>query len=168
VLGAYLEHREALVGYFRLRLQSEEAARDLVQEMYLKIAGRPPGEVGNPVAYLYRTGANLMLDQIKVRRRALRRDAQWRDASGDSVGDFEVAAEPSAERTVAARQQLAQVIAALEDVPAQAREAFRLHKIQGLSHAETAQTLGVSRSSVEKYLMLCLRTIQRSLREDGR
>jgi RNA polymerase sigma-70 factor (ECF subfamily) len=163
LLSAYLERREELVGYFRLRLRSEEAARDLVQEIYLKIAARPPGDVGNPVAYLYRTGTNLMLDQMKVRRRAEQRDAQWREASGETLGGLDVAAAPSAERTLAARQQLAQVMRAIDDLPPQVREAFRLHKIEGLSHAETAAAMGVSRSSVEKYLMACLRAIQQRL-----
>jgi RNA polymerase sigma-70 factor (ECF subfamily) len=39
------------------------------------------------------------------------------------------------------------------------REAVRLHKLEGLSHAETAKAMGVSRSSVEKYIMACLRLI---------
>jgi RNA polymerase sigma-70 factor (ECF subfamily) len=166
LLTAYLERREELIGYFAVRLRSQEAARDLVQEIYLRIAARPAGDIGNPAAYLYRIGSNLMLDQMKLRRRALRRDADWREASGDAVGGIEVAAQPSAERTVAARQQLAQVVEALKDVSPQAREAFRLHKLEGLSHAETAAKLGVSRSSVEKYLMACLRSIQSQLAKE--
>jgi len=163
LLTAYLRRRDELVGYFRLRLRSEEAARDLVQEIYLRLAARPPGDVGNPVAYLYRLGTNLMLDQVKMRRRALHRETEWRDAAGDVVGGVDAAAEPGAERVLAARQTLAQVVEAIRDLPAPAREAFRLHKLEGLTHAETATAMGLSRSSIEKYMMLCLRRIQRRL-----
>jgi RNA polymerase sigma-70 factor (ECF subfamily) len=159
VLAAYLERREELVGYFRVRLRSEEAARDLVQDIYLKIAGRPPEEISNPGAYLYRLGTNLMLDQIKQRRRAGRRDADWRDAATTAVGGEDVAAEPAADEALAARQRLKQIVEAVNRLPPQAQEAFRLHKLEGLSHAETAAAMGMSRSSIEKYIMLALKTI---------
>ena len=37
LLFAYMERREDLLRYFRVRLRSEEAAEDLVQDIYLKI-----------------------------------------------------------------------------------------------------------------------------------
>jgi RNA polymerase sigma factor (sigma-70 family) len=52
---------------------------------------------------------------------------------------------------------------AVESLPAPAREAFRLHKLEGLSHSETAETMGVSRSSVEKYIMASLKRIARKV-----
>jgi RNA polymerase sigma-70 factor (ECF subfamily) len=163
LLATYLERRDELIGYFRLRLRSEEAARDLVQDIYLRITERPPADIGHPAAYLYRLGTNLMLDQVKMRRRALDRDAAWREVSGDTEGPVDASADPGAERTVAARQMLDVVMAAVSELPPPAREAFRLHKVEGLSHAETAAAMGVSRSSVEKYMMQCLRSIQTRL-----
>ncbi|HET6970557.1 MAG TPA: RNA polymerase sigma factor [Phenylobacterium sp.] len=159
LLATYLERREELVGYFRVRLRSEEAARDLVQDIYLKIMGRPPEDVGNPAAYLYRVGTNLMLDQIKQRRRAGKRDADWRDSQITSAGGEDIAAETPADEAMAARQRLQQIVAVVNELPPPAREAFRLHKLEGLSHAETAAAMGVSRSSIEKYMMLALKSI---------
>ena len=67
--------------------------------------------------------------------------------------------EPPADQAMIARERLDLILAAIEGLPAPVREAFRLHKLEGLSHAETAEAMGVSRSSVEKYIMTSLRRI---------
>lgn len=159
LLAVYLERREDLVRYFRIRLRSEEAAQDLVQDIYLKIAARPVEPVDNPAAYLYRLGTNLMLDRIKVQRRAVKRDHEWRGVNIDQVQGQDASAEVPADEALAARQRLAQIIETVNELPPAVRQAFRLHKLEGLNHAETAAAMGVSRSSVEKYIMTSLKRI---------
>jgi RNA polymerase sigma factor (sigma-70 family) len=156
LLSAYLERRADLVRYFRARLRSDEAAEDLVQDIYLKISKPPELEIGNPAAYLFRLGTNLMLDRLKVQRRAARRESDWHGihSGGESIAD----ASP-ADEVADARQRLRRIIEVVNDLPPQVREAFRLHKLEGLSHAETARAMGVSRSSVEKYMMTCLKRV---------
>jgi RNA polymerase sigma factor (sigma-70 family) len=161
LLATYLERRAELLRYFRIRLRSDEAARELVQEIYLKIAQRSSEMVdrealANPGAYLFRLGTNLMLDRIRRDRRAERRAAAYGEvyaaAGAETIDDA-----PTAEDALAARQKLGKVIEAIRDLTPNAQRAFYLHKIEGLSHAETAAAMGVSRSSVEKYLMACLK-----------
>ena len=159
LLGVYLERRDELVRYFQVRLRSEDAARDLVQDIYLKIAARPAEDIGNPAAYLYRLGSNLMLDRIKVQRRAGRRDADWADSQTVRAGGQDVAAEPSAAEAGAARPRRGGLSEAVYTMPPPGRAGLRLHKLEGLSHAETAAAMGVSRSSVEKYIMTSLKLI---------
>lgn len=159
LLAVYLVRREELVRYFRVRLRSEAAAQDLVQDIFLKITPPPTEDIGNPGAYLYRLGTNLMLDRIKQQRRAGRRDADWRDSTTMAAGGQDMADEPPADEVVAARLRLAQIVEVVADMPEPVREAFRLHKLEGLSHAETAKAMGVSRSSVEKYIMASLKRI---------
>lgn len=166
LMVAYLARREDLLRYFRARLRSPEAAQDVVQDIYLKIARRRAEPIDNPSAYLYRLGTNLMLDLLKRERRVERRAAAWReatvetDALGQSATD-----EPPADRTVEARERLRRIIETVNEMPTPVREAFRLHKLEGLSHAETAAAMGVSRSSVEKYIMASL---QRIVKQVGR
>lgn len=76
-----------------------------------------------------------------------------------------MAQEPAPDVAVEARDRLARILSAVEGLPPAVREAFRLHKLEGLSHAETAAAMGVSRSSVEKYIMTSL---QRILAKVGR
>lgn len=159
LLAVYLERRADLVRYFRARLRSEAAAEDLVQDIYLKIAEPPDRPVENPAAYLYRLGSNLMLDRLKQQRRASRRDGDWRQATTTTTGGEDAADAPPADEAAAARLRLEKVVEVVKELPEPVREAFRLHKIEGLSHAETAAAMGVSRSSVEKYIMTSLKRI---------
>jgi RNA polymerase sigma factor (sigma-70 family) len=68
-----------------------------------------------------------------------------------------VAEDPPADEALAARQRLVLLLQATEELPATTRQAFRLHKLEGLSQAQTAEALGVSRSSVEKYISAALK-----------
>jgi RNA polymerase sigma factor (sigma-70 family) len=160
LLAAYLERREDLVRFFTLRLRSAAAAEDLVQEIYLRLSAvGPEVEVHNPAAYLYRLGTNLMLDKIRAERRAAARDRDWREANRSVLGPDEIAEEPRADDAVAARQRLEQILAALRKLPPQTQRVFRMHKFEGMSHAEVAQALGISRSAVEKHVMTALRRL---------
>ncbi len=159
LIAVYLARRVELVRYFRIRLRSEAAAEDLVQDIYVKIAGLPAEDIGNPAAYLYRLGTNLMLDRLKQQKRSERRDADWRDAETLSSGGEDIAQAPPADEALAARQRLDQIIETVSALPPQVKEAFRLHKLEGLTHAETAEAMGISRSSVEKHIMASLKRI---------
>jgi RNA polymerase sigma factor (sigma-70 family) len=160
LLAAYLERREDLVRFFTLRLRSPAAAEDLVQEIYIRLSAVDPDvQVHNPVAYLYRLGSNLMLDRIRAERRAAARDRDWRDANRTVLGPEEVAEEPRADDAVAARQRLEQIVEVVRQLPPQTQRVFRMHKFEGMSHAEVAQALGISRSAVEKHVMAALRRL---------
>ena len=164
LLAAYLERRDDLVRFFTLRLRSAAAAEDLVQDIYLRLAAvDPKAEVRNAPGYLYRLGSNLMLDRIRGERRTAARDHDWRDSHRTVVGTEEVAEEPRADDAVAARQRLAAIVAVLRELPEQTQRVFRMHKFDGLSHAEVAQALGISRSAVEKHVMAVLKRLSERL-----
>jgi RNA polymerase sigma-70 factor (ECF subfamily) len=143
-----------------LRLRSSAAAEDLVQEIYLRIAAVDPQvEMRNAAGYLYRLGSNLMLDRLRGERRSASRDHAWRESHRMVAGAEEVADEPSADDVLAARQRLAAIVVVLQELPVQTQRVFRMHKFDGLSHAEVAETLGISRSAVEKHVMLVLKRL---------
>jgi RNA polymerase sigma factor (sigma-70 family) len=119
----------------------------------------PTTLVQNEPAFLYRLGSNLMLDKLRQQRRAAARDEDWREVSTALVEGEEVADEPAADDALAGRQRLAQMLAALDELPEAQRRAFRLHKLEALSQAEVAERLGVSRSSVEKYIAAALKSL---------
>lgn len=160
LVALYLEKRANLVRFFAARLGSLAQAEDLAQELYLKIAALPADtEIGSGMSLIYRIGSNLMLDRLRQGRRAAARDGAWHDAATVHVGDEPVVDAPDAETALAARQRLSRLIAELERLPARMAEAFRLHKLQGLSHAETARAMGVSVSAVEKHVSSALKTL---------
>jgi RNA polymerase sigma-70 factor (ECF subfamily) len=164
LLAAYLERREDLLRFFTLRLRSAAAAEDLVQDIYLRVSAHPAdAEVRNAPGYLYRLGSNLMLDRLRGERRAAVRDRDWRDSNRTVVGGDEVAEEPAADAVVAARQRLRLIVAILADLPPLTQQVFRMHKFDGLSHAEVAKALSISRSAVEKHVMQVLRQLEARL-----
>lgn len=162
---AYLERREALLRYFAARTGSSADAEDLLQELWLKVASAPDSEeVRNPGAYLFKQAFNLMLDKARQRRRAMVRDGVYRGLSVESVGGEDRVDAPTAEQAVVGRQSLKRLLDRLQRLPAKTREAFRLHKFEGLSQGETAQRMGVSKSSVERWMSDALK----DLAEDDR
>jgi len=159
LVEVYLRKRPELLRFFAMRLGSPAAAEDLVQDIYVRIVSGTIGEVINPGAYLYRLGSNLMLDRIKKQRRAAARDTAWRQHAHPGAGAETVAELSPADEALAARQRLAKLIEAVQGLPPQCQRAFRLHKLEGLSHAETAAAMGVSRSAVEKHVSNALRVL---------
>jgi RNA polymerase sigma-70 factor (ECF subfamily) len=158
VVGAFLERRSDLVRFFTLRLGSAAEAEDLVQEMYLRLAAvKPEAQIGNLGAYFYRVGTNLMLERLRGERRRGAREAAWRDLHHETVAGIDVVDAASAEEAVAARQRLEAVLRAVADLPAQTQRVFRLHKLEGLSHVQVAERLGISRSAVEKHMIATLK-----------
>jgi RNA polymerase sigma-70 factor (ECF subfamily) len=165
LVAAYLGRRGDLVRFFTLRLRSAEAAEDLVQEIYLKVVALDPGrQIDNPAGYLHRLGSNLMLDRLRGERRAAVRDSEWRDSYRTVAGAEDVADDPRPEDVIAARQRLEAVVRALADLNPQTQRVFRLHKFDGMTHAEVAQALGISRSGVEKHVSAALRHLTKRLK----
>lgn len=167
LIEAYLGRRADLVRFFTLRLRSDAAAEDLVQEIYVRLTRvGDDTPIENPAAYLYRLGSNLMLEQIRGQRRSAAREAAWGDAQATTLGADPIAEEVAADEVVDARQRLAAVVRAVGELPPRTQEVFRLHKLEGLSHTETAARLGVSRSAVEKHMIAVLKHLARRLAED--
>ena len=147
---AWLDSRPALVRFLTARTGSPAAAEDLAQDVWVRLQSmteEAAAEVRHPQAFLYRIAANLALDASKAQRRAGARDLEWRRASAiDDAAEAQDA--PSAEDAVWARLKLEKVVAAIDRMPPKAAEAFRLHKMAGLSQAEVATVLGMTPDAV--------------------
>ncbi|MNR47568.1 putative RNA polymerase sigma factor FecI [compost metagenome] len=63
---------------------------------------------------------------------------------------------PSAQELLEAVQALMQIEAALAGLSAKARQAFLLCYLEGQTHAQIAQQLGVSTKMIQKYLIQAL------------
>ncbi len=161
LLEIYLERRANLVRFFAARTGSLSRGEDLAQELYIKLASRDLAAitVENPVALIYRVATNIILDQVRGESRAVARDAAWRQLAHVSVDGEDIAVEPAADEAAASRQQLRQLVDAVGELPPQMQRAFRLHKLEGRSHAETARVMGLSVKSVEKHISAALKTL---------
>jgi RNA polymerase sigma factor (sigma-70 family) len=157
--ATYLEKRDALVRFFTLRSGSAAEAEDIVQELFLRIAQVDAATIENPGAFLYKLGTNVLIDRARARRRAALREDVYARASSTAAATEPAADAPSPEAAWASRRQLEQVMATVQAFPAQRRRVFIMHKLDGLSYAEVAAALGISRSAVEKHMMAALKQL---------
>lgn len=164
LLAAYLDKRDDLVRFLTARLGSPAAAEDIVQDLYVRLATiELTGSVEHPSAFLYRVAINLMLDRGRGDRRAGQRERIWQDSQGVTIAGAAAADMPSPEDQTAARQRLRQLMEVVETLPPKTRRAFKLHKLDGLSQAETADRLGVTRKTVENQLAAALKQLAAKL-----
>lgn len=164
LLVAFLDRRENLVLFLAARLRSMASAEDLIQELYLKIAAMEPGaDIRAPAALLYRMATNLVVDHVRSADRASRRNALWRLDTRATLGDLDIVTEPAADEALIARERLRQLAGAVADLPPQMGRAFRLHKLEGRSQAQTAEAMGVSQKMIEQHIAAAVRRLTERL-----
>jgi len=164
LIETYLRQRHTLKRFLKARLGSEEEAEDLVQELYIRLQRGPPAaDIRSPAQYLFRMALNLALDHRRERQRAQRRDGQWVEARRTMVGAEPVTDLPSAETAYAAKQRVAAIVAALDELSVPCRRVFVMHKFDGLPHADVAARLGITRSTVEKHMNTAVKHLMRRL-----
>ncbi|WP_076070329.1 RNA polymerase sigma factor [Sphingomonas montana] len=149
-----LANRDRLVRFLEAR-GAGDAAEDVFQELWMKLATHPTGPVGQPLSYLYRAANNLMLDRYRSLRQAALRDHAWADPDGaQDRDDAAIAQSPvtSVERTLIAREELARADAAVTALGPRAATCFRRFRLDGISQKAIAAELGISLSTVESDL----------------
>lgn len=165
LLRAFFEKRESLVLFLAARTRCMATAEDLVQELYLKIAALDPEEeVRAPSALLHRMAANLLVDHVRSAQRSGRRAAQWRSETRTFIGGDDVVSEPAADEVVISKERARLLAEAVAALPPQMGRAFRLHKLEGRSQAETARVMGVSVKMVEQHIAAAIRNLAQRLR----
>lgn len=162
--GAYAEHRNELRRFLIARLGDAAEADDVLQDLWIRAQAADSGPIDNPRAYLYRAAQNLALDLVRARANRGRRDGEWVAAHGASA-DEPTDPSPSAEAAMLAREETAALASAIAALPEAAGRAFRLHKFDGLSHAEIAARLGISRSGVEKHIAVAMAHLRRAMKD---
>lgn len=144
---------QELLNYFARMVRSRDTAADLVHEAYARVlALQRSGEaVAQPRALLYRTARNLLIDQHRrhVVRGTVPSEA---DDSLPDVAELPAPAVCEPEAAFTSAQGVASMIATIESLPLRCREAFILHKFDGLSQAEVAAQMGISRKMVEQHI----------------
>lgn len=145
-----------LVEYLSTIVGSDEAAQDAAQEAFVRLwEHRDRWEEGSAQAVLFRIGLNIARDALrraKVGRRwALRARVEPQAPTPTPVDEAE-----ATEFEVGFRE-------ALESLPARRREVFELVRFRGLSYAETAQVMELSRQTVANHMSLALKDLRHLL-----
>lgn len=148
-----------LVCFLNARLGNRQVAEDVVHDAYLRVLERTSeAPIEQPRAFLYRTALNLVIDDH--RRNALRR-AEPLDVLDSEERYFT----PSPHKVLDHGQRLDMLQRALAELPRLCRESFLLRKIEGLSHPQIAEQLGISRALVEKNIVNAMKHCRVRMRQ---
>lgn len=142
----------------RGRESRREGAGDVVQDACLRLLQFDVSRnVREPTRYLARIARNLSIDRARRRHR----EVELFDSSVDAALVPDGGLDP--ERIISGEQALMRALAAIEALPPRCREAFELHRFEGLSYISIANRMGISISMVEKHLAGAMLQLSRAL-----
>jgi RNA polymerase sigma factor (sigma-70 family) len=151
-------YRPALLAFFARRLRNSTEAEDLTQEVFVRLANARDREIENSDAYIFQIAANILRD--RSRRERVRSD--FRSELGYLESTAVETLDP--DRFLESRETLAEIIAALHELPERTRSIFMLVRLENLKQAEIAAHYGISVSAVEKHLGKAVLRLARCIR----
>lgn len=145
------------------RVACEATAADLTQETFLRLVKMPDlAVIDNARTYLFRIAANLATDHLRalVRRRT---------SCGEQDEALLACPDRSStpEAALLAKEELAEVLLALDELSPLCRRILVLNRFEGLSHRDIAHRLEICVSTVEKNLARALNHCRKRLNAAG-
>jgi RNA polymerase sigma factor (sigma-70 family) len=158
----FRDHNRMLVGYLTSRLGSEQEAREVAQEAYVRILQlQDPGTPNLLRAYLFKTATNLAIDRL--RHRSVERQAEEQPELFENLTATGIISDPA--RQLIEREQTAQLLGYLQELPIKCQQVFNLHRLEGIPQREVAVGVGVSERMVRRYVTYAM--VYCRLRLDG-
>jgi RNA polymerase sigma factor (sigma-70 family) len=141
-------NRTALLSFFRRFVREPSDARDLAQEVYLRMLRvRDAGTIQNPEGYLFTVAANLVKE-----RRALQRRQQLEVDSADQDVQVYLSEVTNVDSEIDHAVRVRRLREVLKQLPPKGQAVIMLQYMHGLSHKEIAERIGISPRMVKKYL----------------
>ena len=161
-LQLYLMHRHALVDYAAPIVGCRSKAEDVVQDAWLRFSQGADNLIPlrQPVGYLYRIVRNLAFD---LNRRVT---LENRHTSRDELLDEHASNAPSPEQEALHLDELRKLQHALSRLPERTRQAFVLHRLQGLTFQQIGAQLGISVSLAHQLVRDALTYCAEQLSDD--
>jgi RNA polymerase sigma-70 factor (ECF subfamily) len=144
----FSEKSAALQTFFRRRVRVPSDARDLAQEVYLRMLRVSDiGTIRNPELYIFTVANNLVKEHaVKERRR------QSHDDIDDEAIQEQLAELPPVDGDIDTDIRSKRLEEVLRQLPVKCRAALILQYRDGLTYEAIGQHLGVSAHMVKKYL----------------
>ncbi len=151
----FLDHYQELIGTWTRKLRNRQQAEDLAHDAFVRVLENDQDGVEQPRAYLHQTARNIAVDGYRRedRRQAVEQDIL--DPGTDASGDPEA--------YMHAIELADSVERALAQLPLNCRRVFIWQKLEGLTQAEIAERMGLTKNMVEKYMIRTLRHLREHL-----
>lgn len=158
----FRRHHRELVRFASRLVGDRDGGEEVVQNTYLRLAGRSaqPVAIDHPKAYMYAAARTAAVDFT------VRRNSEWMYRVDFAEVDRHAAVEDPAV-TLQRRHRIVRLAVVLNELPPACQTAFIMNKIEGRSHREIAEHLGVSISMVEKHIIRALIHCRDLMRDDG-
>lgn len=163
---AFRKHNQMLIRWLAQKLGDIETARDIAQGAYLRVLTYAQTQkVDNAQALIFKTAANLAANEFRSRKRRRAVGAESSSAGDEGALDLVACTDPSPEDAALSKEKVSATLDAIRALPEQVRRAFVLSRFEGKTYRDIAATLGVSESSVEKYIIAALRSVRAAVAE---
>ena len=162
VADLYQQHFGELLRFLTQHVGCGELASDLLHEMFVRLLAneKATADIRHQRGFLFRCARNLATEAATSPR--------WR---GAPPGDEAIPVEDEGidwvcpQRQADDKQTLVRLLKVVMRLPPRCREAFVLHKFDGLTYAEVAERMGISVGQVEKHMLNALATCRAAARE---
>ena len=167
-----LRERSRLMNFIRRRVRDQMDAEDILQEVLSSLveAFRLPSSVEHTSAWLYQVARNRIIDRFRKHREERLGDADGNFDAHDTRLDLALPAADAGPEAQYARAALMQALQnALEELPADQREVFIAHEIQGRSFRDLSAQAQVSVNTLlarKRYAVIHLRSRLRAAYEE--
>ena len=167
-----VRERSRLMNFIRRRVRDQMDAEDIHQEVLYSFveAFRLPASVEHASAWLYQVARNRIIDRFRKRREELLGDADGNYDAEDTRLDLALPAVDAGPEAEYARAALMQALHnALDELPAEQREVFIAHEIEGKSFRDLSVQGNISVNTLlarKRYAVIYLRSRLRAAYED--
>lgn len=164
--SAFRQHERILVRWLAQKFGDMDIARDIAQSAYLRVwRYAQTQKIDNLRALVFQTAANLAANEFRARKRRPTVSIDPSIAEQLDISDLARCQAQSPESSAIWKQEIAHLMAAIGELPMPARRAFVLSRFEEKTYREIAEILGVSESSVEKYIIAALKALRRASAE---
>ncbi|CAN5503268.1 sigma-70 family RNA polymerase sigma factor [soil metagenome] len=156
----YRTEAGGLIRFLRRRLGGSDEAEDLAQEAFARfLRASPATQIQTPQAYLRRIACNLLKDRAERVSTKISQMSVSIDQGLDQPGHYDQ------HRELAAREELAHYQGVLEQLEPRTLEIFLLHRVEGYTHKEIAQRLGMNIWNVKRKMVKAIAHIDQHRRD---
>ena len=159
------KHRPQIFRFLLSSTRDVDLAETLTQECFLKAHrnwGRFRGE-SSAMTWLMRIAINLQKDHWRNRRLQFWRKTQTNAVELDEASDWLPSGERSVEQQLMARERVAQVGQAVEELSERQRTVFLLRYVEELELSEIARATGLNEGTVKAHLSRALARVRAEL-----
>ena len=147
ITAAFLEHSGFLKKFLAGFLPAQQDIEDVAQETYLRAyIAEQREQIEQPKAFLFRIAKNLALTSLSKKSRQI---TEYIEEAGTAVV---LGTAAGSDQELEAQQWLDLYCEAVANLPEKCRQVLLFRKVHGLSHGDIGERMGLSVSSVEKYL----------------